>query len=211
MTRRYSEAVAAERRAKNFEKWRTQAVAKHGGRFDYTQAQKQFTNQRTRLQITCSTHGAFSTTPSQHLSQDAGGCTECGKRLKKMAALRRERAGIEDWVAQNFPDHLELLDEVESGSSNIRVRCKIHGAIKLTTVSYLKNNKLYGCDECSREATVKSRKLTTRELADRYQESLPDHIHILARVPNEFSAEMKCDLHGVFTCNITSLRTGVHL
>lgn len=213
MVRRYSVEATEQKRIKNFERWRAKSVDKWGNAFDYSPASTTYTTQKETVEIICNEHGHFFTTPSQHLTQKGGGCNQCGKRAKSEARIALHKDSILKWIENELPDHLELLDPYESAGSPTRVRCKRHNTVMQTTVSYLKDNKLHGCEICAQEATIAGRRHETENLIALYQEQLPDHIHIIARDETEgsFKAQMLCDLHGEFTTNITTLRNGSYL
>ncbi|NRP57977.1 hypothetical protein XMA127_001980 [Marinobacterium sp. xm-a-127] len=213
MVGRYSVEATEQKRIKNFERWRAKSVDKWGNAFDYGPASTTYTTQKEPVEIICNEHGHFFTTPSQHLTQKGGGCHQCGKRAKSEARIALHKDSILEWIENELPDHLELLDPYESAGSPTRVRCKRHNTVMQTTVSYLKDNKLHGCEICAREATIAGRRHETEDLIALYQEQLPDHIHIIARdqTAGSFKAQMLCDLHGKFTTNITTLRNGSYM
>ena len=113
--------------------------------------------------------------------QKGGGCPQCGRRSKSEARISFSKDSILEWIENELPDYLELLDPFESAGAPTRVRCRRHNTVMQTTISYLKDNKLYGCEICAREATVAARRYETDDLIALYQERLPDHIHVIRR------------------------------
>lgn len=67
-------------RKKTHEEFMVQAVAKHGGRYDYSKTK--YVNALTYLTVTCREHGDFQIKPNNHLKGD--GCPICRyRKLKK--------------------------------------------------------------------------------------------------------------------------------
>lgn len=67
------------------------AKSVHGDRYDYSKVE--YINNKTKVVITCTEHGEFEQTPSNHLL--GRGCPECGKRSAKRRKQKTEDKKLE--------------------------------------------------------------------------------------------------------------------
>lgn len=126
-SRKYTEDVFLQRAHKQF-----------GDRFSYGS----YLGFRAPIEVVCAEHGAFKTTPLNHLIQD-GGCGQC--RSKKLAKSRK------DWIEQFNKVHNNKYDYTKTLSirsdEKLTVICPEHGLFFPTANNHLKG---HSCPICAR-------------------------------------------------------------
>jgi Zn finger protein HypA/HybF involved in hydrogenase expression len=127
------------------EEFVAKAIAKHG--IAYTYAAVDYLGSSTPVQITCSTHGAFMQSPSNHLA--GKGCRKCASQ----AAGDRYRKSGDSFIEQARSVHGDLYDyseaEYKTARLKVAIRCKVHGLFRQVPYVHLKGA---GCPLCGNEA-----------------------------------------------------------
>ena len=109
-----------------------------------------------KLKIICSIHGEFEQTPSNHLM--GKGCSYCSGvgRLTKEILLERIKTVHGDKYEYEFSDKI-------TNSTNIKIKCKVHGIFEQTPKNHLNGQKCPKCkcldkNEFIKEALLKHNK-----------------------------------------------------
>ena len=133
-------------------KWDTEKFIKearkiHGDKYDYSKTQ--YINKRTKVLITCPTHGDFWQTAHNHIQGQ--GCPKCGLEKIKTAQKKSNEQFIRD-VKDMFGDKYTILEEYDGNKKKIEIFCntigrngKPHGSF------WIKPNDLlggHGCPKC---------------------------------------------------------------
>jgi len=123
------------------------ARAIHGKRYSF--ASTKYINSRTKVEITCKSHGVFKQTPAAHIQ--GAGCPKC----------RPDGA----WSTKKFVQHAKSVHGVkfdysqtlyENSRTVVSVRCKAHGTFSVNPERHLKG---VGCQLC-RTALLQSEFIT---------------------------------------------------
>lgn len=109
----------------------------HGDRYNYDQVN--YTNNRTKIIISCPDHGNFTQTPTKHLQ---------GRKCQKCSGFRRYTT--EEWIEGAKIKHNELYSYPRAVYVNsytkIIITCKTHGDFKQVPYSHMQGA---GCPECA--------------------------------------------------------------
>jgi len=123
----------------------------HNNKYDYKNAI--WKNVGIKLKIICAIHGEFEQTPSNHLM--GKGCSYCSGvgRLTKEILLERIKIVHGDKYEYEFSDKI-------TNSTNIKIKCKVHGIFEQTPKNHLKGQKCPKCkcldkNEFIKEASLK--------------------------------------------------------
>lgn len=164
----------------------------------------------TPINIECSIHGEFTTTPTIHLGSETGACQGC------LMDARAKQFFVSAY--NKFGDKFDYTDSVFLGSTSpIEIRCKEHGAFTtsakhhIETPSGSNNPSLGGCKECARET---QREKVTKPLSH-WEElvtkksngtmTLVDYIGGFGTNDTSNIAVINCPIHGEFHYSFTSL------
>lgn len=123
----------------------------HGDKFDYSKSV--YTNNKSKLDITCKIHGDFSTTPNSHF-YSAGGCGYCANnvRLDNESFIKRARNVHGDKYDYTKIDYVNT-------ATKITIICPTHGEFEQTPNKHLQG----GCKKCGDEARGKVQRSSTEE------------------------------------------------
>lgn len=123
----------------------TKARAVHGNKYDYSLVK--YVNNRTNVDIVCSTHGIFSQTPDTHLV--GSGCAGCKGDLIR-GLKRKTQADFEEEIYTRYGDEISVVGRYETAHIKIEFKCKKHGKFTTDPHSILRGS---GCAVCSRMGT----------------------------------------------------------
>ncbi len=165
----------------------------HGDKYDYSMAT--YINSHTKLEIVCSTHGAFWQEPTSHLSGQ--GCSECA--VERRAKVKT--SDTEKFIKKAKEIHGDKYDYSKANYINsktkIEILCLKHGSFLQIPSTHLSGG---GCYECGNEARTVKNAYNTKELietakevhGDRYDYSKTEY------VSNKKEIEIICKKHGSF-------------
>lgn len=126
------------RTIKDFEK---ESLKVHGDTYDYSRVR--YTNNKTKVEIICKTHGAFWQIPNSHLR--GRGCPNCGvKRGAEKIALT-----LEKFITKSEEIHQHRYDyslvNYTNNRTKVKISCHNHGEFLQTPDSHLAGQ---GCPSC---------------------------------------------------------------
>ena len=110
----------------------------HQNRYSYSKSI--YTNYKNKIIITCSIHGDFNQSYSDHAQ--GKGCPSCGNvfRLNTKTAINKLNE------IHNFKYDYSLLD-YKNAKTKIKIICPVHGIFEQT---YTKHQQGQGCSKCTR-------------------------------------------------------------
>ena len=118
----------------------TDAKKIHGDKYDYSKVE--YINNKTKVVITCKTHGDFKQRPDRHLRGQ--GCPIC--RYKK-SAKSNQKMSTEEFVKEAKKTHGDKYDyskvEFSGIHHKVTIICKTHGEFKQSPYHHLKREQ--GC------------------------------------------------------------------
>lgn len=133
----------------------------HGNIYDYSCTN--YVNNKTKVEIICKIHGIFSISPSNHIGKhNKQGCPSCGK----LKAIKKRTFSLDEFIASSRLNHTDFdkYDFTKSvyinNSSNIIIKCNIHGYFSVLAMNFTKG---IGCKECSKEYMSKLFSSNTNE------------------------------------------------
>ncbi len=104
----------------------TKAIGVHGSNYIYDLVN--YVNSRTKINITCPTHGIFEQTPNGHLL--GSGCSKCGHN-RKLIRLAKNRLTIEEFIRRSRERYGERYNYNKSvyiaSDKPITITCGAHG------------------------------------------------------------------------------------
>jgi hypothetical protein len=123
-----------------------EAMAKHGGTYDYSQAAYTFAHHD--LKIVCKIHGLFLQSPSNHLRGQ--GCSKCSGRNWDTSIF------IAEAKAKHGNTYGYSLVSYSNGLGKVEITCKIHGSFWQTPHDHVNGGR--GCPKCGRKRTMEAKR-----------------------------------------------------
>ncbi|WNA16087.1 hypothetical protein XaC1_444 [Xanthomonas phage XaC1] len=168
---------------KNTEDFVSKSIEKHG--MKYTYEKTQYINSKDKVIITCTEHGDFEQTPSNHLT--GFGCSKCSGTFRYDTESYIEKACQ---VHNNKYKYDKTIYKM--GRSKIIITCPIHGDFEQVASGHLSGN---GCSKCGG-----TEKLTTEIFIQRankahkglYTYEKVKYVNLTTKV------KITCPTHGVF-------------
>lgn len=166
----------------------------HGSKYDYQHVS--FSKMKEKVEIICPIHGAFWQTPDHHIR--GTDCPDCG-RLQQ-GKLKKEKSA-KSFILKAISVHGEFYDYTNSeyigNKKKIEIICPTHGTFKQTPSNHLSG---FGCAECGRERTEKSRKLSVQDFFNRCNEAHNNFFTypIKDYINPESMISVVCPTHGKF-------------
>ena len=179
---------------KTNEEFIVQANITHGGKYLYDKTN--YINKRTKVCITCPTHGDFWQKPSNHLQ--GSGCPECAKKsisIKNTGA----KLSLDEFIRKAKTVHGEKFDysyikEYKGVTCKIKLKCNNCGNIFETTA----NVHLSGsdCPECSRLRRAVSQDYFIKRLKEKWGNEYDySKVHYINK---KTPVTIVCNKHGAF-------------
>ena len=169
----------------------------HGDKYDYSLVN--YTNAKTKIEITCKEHGIFTQIPYNHLS--GKGCKICGHLAGKESFLLTKDEFIKK--ANEVHKNLYNYSKVKylNYKTKIEIICKEHGSFFQTPNNHLGGK---GCKECGMISTLnhiyENCSSSTEDFIQKSKE-LHGDIYDYSKVEyvnNSTQVEIKCEEHGSF-------------
>ena len=159
------------------------AIRVHGSRFGYEQVE--YKDSKSKIIITCSIHGHFTQSPSNHLS--GFGCAKCSNNVKLC---------IDEFITQAITVHgskynYDNVDYVNN-HTKVHIECGQHGKFYQRPSSHLSG---HGCAKCGGSYPLTTEQFIQRSIVvhgDRYDYSQVDYKTISDDVI------IRCQIHGLF-------------
>lgn len=194
---RYSEAATINRREKNYRKWLSKAIEKHGRFFSYDAAQEMFKTQKSpEITIDCSEHGNFLITPHDHLRYQSGGCEKCASKSRSGHSKISQRSDVE--CLQELLEISKLHDRFKVKNATT-IECIKHQW--LSTVENPKNTRKLtqnhtNCPECAEEKfqVEKTRLIAKNKWSKNYR-----FVDQKVSKNGKVTYTITCSIHGDFT------------
>ena len=172
----------------------------------YDFSKVEYTNSYTKVEVICSVHGSFYSTPTSLLK--GCGCNICGK-IK--AGLKNEM-GKEEYLERVYKKLKEVNptlkvyeDTFINKQSKITIECETHGVMEIEAMA-LERNKL-GCPKCGTGNMVKTNTTTFEELEQKAFNKFGKTIKLYKNTYVNFTTKMTCEchIHGKFKVEPTLL------
>ena len=165
------------------------AIGVHGDRYSYDNVE--YVDCETKVSITCSEHGEFETTPTQHISRKSD-CPKCG--IRKASTTRMHT--LEDFVVLARKEHGALYDYTATTytgyNCQLTIICRQHGAFEQSPQDHLRGS---GCPICGKTVAYTSDTFVARATevhGDRYDYSRVEYISAHKKI------QIICRKHGMF-------------
>jgi hypothetical protein len=126
-------------------------VAMHGNKYDYSETV--YINSRTKVVITCRTHGNFEIKADNALAGQ--GCAECARDKHKLTTISSERLNLLKEKHRNKYSYPDL--KIDNGK--ITIVCPIHGHFEQ---SIHQHEYGHGCPDCGRIKSTEIKKKICR-------------------------------------------------
>lgn len=131
------------RKCKGFEKdnetIKKEFLEIHGNTYDYSKVD--YKGSKSKIIVTCKTHGDFITTPNDHLN--GGGCKKCC--YEKLSLDFREKNIVERFKEIHGDKYNYNLVNYVNMWTPVIINCKVHGEFLQTPQSHLRYS---GCHKC---------------------------------------------------------------
>jgi hypothetical protein len=203
------ECVKEKYRNVRKEKFLRKARNKYDTKYEYDI--ESFFNHKTKIKINCPIHGWFEQTPDKHLSPNAFGCTQCGRKcstkpkIKKKPRVRITKNVFLEKAKKKFKNvfSYNILHFNDQVDSSVEVICPEHGSSLQIARNHLTSKT--GCGECSKEfVSRKFRKPWTTlksELESIHKDrdyNFPDYNNLYYKNCDS-KIDVKCPEHGLYT------------
>ena len=165
----------------------------HGDKYDYSNSV--YVNSKTKLTITCKTHGDFEQIPNSHLC--GSGCPGCGNRTRN----GRHEPNTKGFIKKAQLVHGDKYDYAKSvyvkSKTKVVITCKTHGDFEQTPNSHLAGQ---GCSKCGKKSMGKKQTLSKEQFlekaksvhCDKYDYSLVEYVGV------DTAVKIVCHKHGAF-------------
>ena len=157
-----SHAKTTEQFVESARKW-------HGDKYNYDKVD--YTNNRTKVIVTCPKHGDFLVAPGGHLR--GRGCPQCAIEYRNLCSSKNARKTPEQFAQEARCVHGDKYDYskvvYKNNNTPVEIICPEHGSFFMRP-----SDHLHGC-ECP--SCVHRKRLTTEEFIQRAAESHPDNNH----------------------------------
>ena len=127
----------------------------HNNKYDYSKVV--YINSRSKITITCPTHGDFEQQAGKHLQKR--GCPNCNKSKKSSTEEFIEKANN---IHNNIYDYSKVI--YTTAESKVIINCNIHGEFSQSPHTHLKGS---GCPECGNLLTSSKLRLNTEDFIKR--------------------------------------------
>jgi len=177
---------------KDTETFKKEANKIHNNKFSYDKTN--YINTKTKVIITCPTHGDFEQTPYQHLK--GRGCKKCATEYtaSKLRFSEEEVIRKAKEVHGDFFDYSDM--NYENVNKYINIICPIHGSFKKFANSHLQGE---GCKKCNKDKINPSAHTLEQFVekanashSNKYDYSLVEYKN------NKLHIDVICTIHGVF-------------
>lgn len=138
------------------------ARATHGDMYDYSRVV--YSGTKTKVEVTCPTHGSFLVTPNNHLTNKSG-CPTCAHA--KLGDTQRAAASqtfVADCVAAHGNKYTYTRSQYQNAHTKVIVTCPQHGDFLIAPYSHRQGQ---GCKECGVITRNAKNTLTTHCFIDR--------------------------------------------
>lgn len=133
-----------QKRKGNTESFIDKSILKNGYTYNYDKVE--YVDDKTKVLITCGTHGDFWQTPSDHLQ--GKGCMKCGR----LSTTSKQTSNTEEFIEKSKVVHGDRYDysKVEYGNArkNVTIICSKHGEFEQSPDNHLHGK---GCGQCAKE------------------------------------------------------------
>ena len=168
----------------------------HGSIYYYSKVE--YTNNSTKVLITCPIHGDFEQTPKLHLK--GSGCPKCGNNRKNADRVKNAAKNFSQ-RASNVHNNKYDYSKVQYIDSNTKVIiiCPVHGEFKQRPTDHLQGK---GCLTCGVQSNGKTKKdkaaLEFNDKASIVHDNKYDY-SLVKYVNNNTKIDIICLEHGVFS------------
>lgn len=175
----------------------------HGDRYGYNNVS--YVSTTTKVDVTCTIHGDFLVTPSNHLTS-ASGCPVCAR---SQSGTTQNNVAASTFINDSVKVHGQSYDyskvEYVNAHKKVVVVCKIHGDFLIAPYSHRQGSV---CKHCSIEHRAKNQTLTTIDFIERATKKhnnkyIYDNTEYAS---NAVKLQISCPSHGPFM-----QRAGQHL
>lgn len=165
------------------------AIAIHGHRYTYENVR--YIDCETRIVITCSQHGDFETTPTQHISRKTG-CPKCGIRKASKTRLHTREEFTDRARVEHGSKYDYSLVKYEGYNSEVTIICDKHGSFQQSVQNHLRGS---GCPSCGNNFSYTTETFIARAKevhGIRYDYSMVEYVSAHHKI------QIICKMHGIF-------------
>lgn len=165
----------------------------HNRKYSYNKVD--YTNNYTKVKITCPDHGVFEQTPVHHLRGQK--CPVCSMEQRSMSRT----STVEQFINKAVETHGDKYDYSKvvytDSQSKVKIECKLHGQFEQVANNHL-NGK--GCPKCGQITTGAASKTTREEFVEKAKEIHGDlyDYSIAEYVGSHIKTNIICKEHGEF-------------
>lgn len=167
----------------------TKARLKHENKFSYEKVD--YSNNRTKVIITCPIHGDFMQTPDSHLN--GKGCSKCGKINTSKKLVMTQSEFIEKATTKHDGRYSYGSVIYKNSKSPVIITCKTHGDFEQSPNMHLQG---YGCSECGGTKKLNTNSFIAKASDVHLGKYNYSKVHY---VNNSTKVTITCNEHGDFT------------
>lgn len=165
----------------------------HKGKYNYSKSD--YSNYSNPIVVTCTKHGDFEISPSNHLA--GKGCRSCGFE----ASATKQKLTKGEWLKRCREQHdrrYNYKNSIYLGFHEpITILCSEHGEFEQIARTHSIG---CGCPSCGKEQSIDGRRLTKKQFIERARKIHGDNYDYsnVSYVNNTTKVEILCELHGAF-------------
>lgn len=166
------------------------AKAKLKHKKNYSYEKVNYSNNRTKVIITCPIHGDFMQTPDSHLN--GNGCPHCGKINTSKKLVMTQSEFIEKATTTHIGKYSYGNVIYKNSKSPVIITCKTHGEFEQSPNMHLQG---HGCSECGRTKKLNTNSFITKASNVHKGKYNYSKVHY---VNNSTKVTITCNEHGDF-------------
>lgn len=180
----------------NTESFILKASDVHNNKYTYDKAT--WVNNKTKITITCPTHGDFEQAPNNHLS--GYGCQECARQKRSTSQAYTNSKFIEKAITVHGNTY--NYDEVEyvNNKTKVGINCPIHGKFYITPSNHIHKTRPQGCNLCGRVIAKRKRTSSAEKVINKFISTHGNKYDYSKVVYTKFHSNVTiiCPIHGEF-------------
>jgi hypothetical protein len=162
------------------------AIEIHDGKYSYSECN--YENSKTKIIITCPSHGNFGQRASAHISNQKQGCPKCNHESKQ--------TGLTEFIARATKIHgnkydYTLVSEYKPNREPVDIICPNHGPFNTSINHHI--NRCQGCPKCKSLDNTEFITKSNLVHVNKYDYSKVNYIN------NKTKVDIICPNHGLFS------------
>lgn len=189
-----SRLISSGKQAKTVVDFIRKSKELYGDKFTYNNSI--YTNNKTKLVVTCREHGDFSILPNNHY-KGLGGCKYCAKNSSAKLTTKKPEKFLSEAVSLHKEKYDYSKTKYVKSKQKVIVTCKVHGDFKTIPTDHLKG---VGCPKCGAIRTAESGRKSAKDFLEECKSIHGDNYIYdkLCYTHSHSKITVTCKVHGDF-------------